>query len=320
MKPFDLRCEYEANPIGINVVQPRFSWKLQDERRGARQSAYRVLVASSEEFLARDEADLWDSGEVQSDQTAWIEYQGKPLVSRQRAYWKVQVRDEQGDASEYSSTAWWESGLLDRNEWQGEWIGSHLRGGPQSSVPCPYLRKGFEVAKNVVSARLYATALGIYECYINGQRVGSDVFAPGWTNYAKRVQYHTYDVTSLLQNGANACGAILGDGWYCGHIAAGGRQIYGPQPYLLAQIVLTFEDGSSQTIATDASWKYAIGPILESDMLMGEHYDARLELGDWSAPVYDDANWEAVKVFEAPISTLRRTSDRRSVLRNSSNP
>jgi alpha-L-rhamnosidase len=300
MKVTNLRCEYETNPLGIDALNPRLSWKLQDDRRGAAQSAYQVLVASSPELLAQGEADLWDSGEAKSDQTSWIEYAGKPLSSRQRAFWKVRVWDEQGNSTEYSEAAWWELGLLDKNEWTGEWIGSPLRGGTHSLVPCPYLRKGFEVEKTVVSARLYATALGLYEFSINGERVGNDVFTPGWTNYTKRVQYHVYDVTSLLQNGTNACGAVIGDGWYCGHVGWGGRQVYGTQPQLLAQIVLTFDDGSTQTVATDASWKYSVGPILESDFQMGEHYDARLELGDWNYPSYDDAAWDAVKVFDAP--------------------
>jgi alpha-L-rhamnosidase len=186
---------------------------------------------------------------VQSDQTSWIPYGGQGLSSGGRAFWKVRAWDEQGNAGEYSDAAWWELGLLDQSEWTGQWIGSPLRSGSHSSTACPYLRKGFEVEKNVVSARLYATALGLYEFHINGERVGNDVFTPGWTNYAKRVQYHVYDVTSLLQNGANACGAILGDGWYCGFVGWTGRQVYGTQPQFLAQIVLTFDDGSTQTIA-----------------------------------------------------------------------
>jgi alpha-L-rhamnosidase len=297
MKPFDLRCEYEADPLGIDVPQPRLSWKLQDERRGASQSAYRVLVASSEELLSRDEADLWDSGEVQSADSVWVQYQGQSLSSRQRAFWKVQVRDEQGNASEYSDVTWFETGLLGE-QLGGEWIGSSLAGGARNGAPAPYLRKAFLLEGQIKSARLYATALGLYEYSINGTRVGNDVFTPGWTDYHTRVQLHTYDVTELLQNGNNACGAILGDGWYCGHVDWRDRQSYGDRPKLRAQLVVTFDDGRTQSIETDASWKYSLGAIVQNDLIMGEHFDARREIEGWNTTQFDDNGWNAVETFQ----------------------
>jgi alpha-L-rhamnosidase len=299
MKPIELRCEYETNPLGIDVARPRLSWKLDDARRGAAQSAYQVLVASSQELLSRDEADLWDSGRIESSQNAWVEYGGKPLSARQRAWWKVRFWNEAAEASEYSAASWWETGLLDE-PLGGEWIGSALAGGTRNSSPPPYVRKSFTIEKTVVSARLYATALGLYEFSINGNRVGNDVFTPGWTDYNTRVQYHCYDVTGLLHPGDNACGAILGDGWYSGHIEFRGRQRYGDRPQLRAQIVVTFDDGNTQIIATDESWKTAVGPILESDFLMGEHYDARREMPGWDTKGFDDSGWLGVETFEHP--------------------
>ena len=297
-----LRCEYRFDPLGIDIARPRLSWRLVSDRPGARQSAYQIRVARSEAGL-RDGggADLWDSGRVPSDQSVHVEYAGAQLGSGERAYWTVRVWDENGEPSEAGTTAWWETGLLGgRGEWTGEWVGAALVGGPRTPIPCPYLRRGFAVEKPVARARLYVTALGLYEFYINGSRIGKDVFTPGWTDYNVRVQYQTYDVSDVLRPGENACGAILGDGWYCGHVEWRGRQRYGDRPRLLAQLVLTYDDGATDVVVTDGSWKTAFGPLLEADLLMGESYDARLEFGDWSSPGYDDARWQPVQTFPDP--------------------
>ncbi len=171
------------------------------------------------------------------------------------------------------------------------WICSTVMGGPRSSAPAPYFRKGFIIAKPLASARLSITALGLYEAEINGQVVGDHVFAPGWTDYSVRVPYQTYDVSSYLKEGENAMGAILGDGWYCGHMAWIGRRLYGEKPSLCASLELHYKDGSSEKILTDTTWKTATGPIIQNDFLMGEDYDARFELGSWSSPGYDDKTW-----------------------------
>ncbi len=204
-----LTCEYRNNPLGIDVTTPRFSWQLQTDRRGAKQTAYRIFVASQENLLSDDNADLWDSGSVKSGESIHVVYAGKKLSSRQRAYWKVTVWDETGAANE-SETAWFEIGLLKRSDWKAKWIGAALSGGSRSTIPVPFLRKTFKLSQSITSARLYVTALGLYECSINGQNVGNDVLTPGWTDYNKRVQYQVYDVTSLLHEGENALGAMLG--------------------------------------------------------------------------------------------------------------
>jgi alpha-L-rhamnosidase len=291
----NLTCEYRTNPLGIDVVQPRLSWQLESNQRGARQTAYRILVAASESALSKESV-LWDSGPVATDQSIHVVYGGPELGSGQRVYWKVWVWDEAGREAE-STYAWWEMGLLESTDWQGQWIGAFFLGGPRTTSPAPYLRKEFRITKQVLSARLYTTALGLYECYLNGIRVGDALLTPGWTDYHKHIQYQAYDVTELIQSGTNAWGAILGDGWGVGHIAWVGRQRYADRPLLLAQIVLTYADGSKEIIATDNSWKVTQGPILESDMLMGESYDARRELTGWSEPGYEDASWWSAEVF-----------------------
>jgi alpha-L-rhamnosidase len=313
-----LRCEYRKNPMGIDVLQPRLSWQMRSNLRGAHQTAYQILIAPSETSLDSGRGLLWDSGRVETDQSTHVPYNGLTLVSGQRVYWKVRVWNEVGQESE-SSFAWWEMGLLERTHWEAQWVAAPFSGGPRTTSPAPYLRKEFGVAKQVVSARLYATALGLYECYLNGIRVGDALLTPGWTDSNKHLQYQVYDVTDLIQSGTNACGAILGDGWSVGHIAWVGRQRYTDRPRLLAQIVLTYSDGSQEVVATDQSWKVTQGPILESDMLMGESYDARRELTDWCRPGYDDSAWKPTEIFAdqgaALVATNGPSVKRQEVLR-----
>jgi alpha-L-rhamnosidase len=293
--PTHLRCEYETNPLGMDSALPRLSWWINDDARGARQSAYHVRVT--------DDAGkpLWDTGRVESERSIHVPYGGPGLSARQRCHWQVRTWDGAGIESGWSEPATWEMGLLDRTDWKGTWIAAPIVGGPYSIPPVAYLRKAFAVAQPVVRARLYVTALGLYEFEINGQRVGPNRLAPGRTEYTRRVPYHTYDVTLLLRTGENACGAILGDGWYCGHLHSDPRQTYGDRPKLLAQLELTFADGATQLVATDTTWQAGEGPIRSSDLLMGEDYDARLEIPGWSGPAFKPKSpWAAAIPFDEP--------------------
>jgi len=295
-RPAHLRCNDLVDPLTVHDAAPRLSWKLgSDGRRGARQTAYRIVVSTRR----RGAPDLWDSGRIQSDATTQLPYRGRPLAARERAWWRVQSWDERGRRSE-SRAAFWEAGLLAPADWKAAWIGAAFSGGLESGTPSPYLRTTFKIEKKIASARLYATALGLYEFHLNGRRVGADIFTPGWTEYTKRVQYQAYDVTALLRQGPNAAGAVLGDGWYCGKLGWFPRQYYGDRPRLLAQLVLDFADGTTQIIATDPTWKVAAGPIRENDLIQGETHDARMEMPGWSLPRFDDRAWEFAKVFAAP--------------------
>ena len=187
---------------------------------------------------------------------------------------------------------------------QATWIAGTLAGGPRVGVPAPYLRKSFTLPAAVKSARLSITALGLYEAEINGAPVGDQVFAPGWTDYAKRLQVQTYEVGPLLREGENALGAILGDGWYCGFLAWWDRQYYGDRPRLLAQLAIELVTGEIVTITTDPSWRWTSGAVLQNDMLLGEHYDARREPKGWSQPGYDDQAWAPVVTEAAPAIEL----------------
>jgi alpha-L-rhamnosidase len=302
-----LTCEYRANPLGLDVTAPRLGWQLHGERQGLRQVAYRVRAAADPDRLAAGTADLWDSGRVESDASVQVVYGGPKLSSRQRVCWQVTVWDDAG-AEATSAPAAFELGLLKRSDWKAKWIGASLRGGPRSSVPAPYLRKAFTLPADVASARLYVTALGLAEVSINGQRVTDDVFAPGWTDYHKRVQYNVYDVTELLARGDNAIGAVLGDGWAVGHVAWNNRQLYVDRPQLLLQLEVKTASGETLTIAGDRTWRHWYGPLLHNDLLMGEAYDARLEMPGWDMAGFDDRRWLPVEQFDDMGAALVATN------------
>jgi alpha-L-rhamnosidase len=240
---------------------------------------------------------------VESSQSVHVAYAGPALQSGVRYHWRVRAWDEEGRATPWSAPAWWEMGLLEAADWKAPWIEPGLPDDPAVSGPVPMLRRGFRLDGEVASARLYATSHGLYELWLNGRRVGEELFTPGWTAYKERLQYQTYDVASLLRSGDNAIGALLGNGWFRGDLPRR-RNVYGDRLALLVQIVVTRPDGSRATFGTDGQWKAVTGPILMSEIYHGETYDARLEKRGWSAPGYDDAGWSPVRVVAAPSHKL----------------
>jgi len=258
------------------------------------QSAYRILASTSPKKLSPNKADLWDSGKIETDRSTQVEYQGLKPASRQKCFWKVMTWDGNKTASAWSRTAWWEMGLLASSDWRGEWIGNRAAG--RGLRPARYLRKDFIVKQGLNQARIYATALGLYTLFINGRRVGIDHFTPGWTDYKKRIPYQTYDITGYLNPGKNTVGAILGDGWFCGHIGLADKNQYGDRPYLLLQIENAYQDQTREIVATDDTWRITSGPIRGSDMLMGEKYDARLEMPGWDRPGFKASGWKTPKI------------------------
>ena len=300
-----LQCEYNTNPLGIDVLQPRLSWQIADAERGWLQSAYQIRVARSLAELSKDAGLVWDSGKVLSEESLHREYAGPALQSGARYYWQVRVWDGQGRVSAWSAPAWWEMGLLTPADWQASWIEADLTEDAKKSNPCPMLRREFAVRGEVKSARAYVTSHGLYEMYLNGERVGDQVLTPGWTSYDHHIQYQTYDVTALLRRGNNAAAVLLGDGWYRGNLGfSGQRNTYGTKLALLVQINVSLADGSSQTIVSDSGWKSATGPVLMSDIYDGETYDARLEKDGWRSPGYQDSSWGAVRIAEYPKNNL----------------
>lgn len=323
IRPTYLRCEYLVNPEGIDVTAPRLSWTLETtdpEARGQSQTAYHIQVADSLSDLLEGRAERWDSGRIDSDATAQIVYEGSGLTSGSACWWRVRVWDRKGETSDWSEAARWSMGLLNANDWQATWISGDavappVQDKPKSDVvgdfsdlhlpPPSYIRKELMIDRPVRRAVVYATALGVYELHLNGQRVGEDYFTPGWSDYRKRVYYNTYDVTDRLQRGENALGAILADGWYAGHIAFGRiRGRYGAEPMLRLQLAIEYEDGGLETVGTDDSWRTAHGPLLEADLLMGEAYDARKDICGWADSGFDAVGWNPCRKTDAPEIAL----------------
>jgi alpha-L-rhamnosidase len=302
-----LRTEYAVNPIGIDARTPRLSWRLHATRRGTTQGAYEIQVALDSGAMNRP---LWTSGRVASPASILRPYGGPPLQSSTRYYWRVRAWDDAGRASPWSTIAFFETALLDTAEWRARWITPDLTEDTTKSNPSPMLRHEFRLgppgvrpsevtltgSPRIASARLYVTSLGLNEVEINGRRVGDAYLRPGWTAYDSRLQYDTYDVTALVRSGANVIGATLGDGWFRGRLGWDSkRNLYGSRLALRAQLVVRYADGTSQTVATDSTWKASTGPILVSDIYDGETYDARLEKTGWSSPSYNDASWRGVR-------------------------
>lgn len=476
-----LKADYLDRPFGLENPRPQLSWQLESEARNVRQSAYRILVASSEDALKAGHGDLWDSGSVRSSKSFGIVYRGRALASRQRCWWGVQVWDERGEASPPSTPTWWEMGLLDPKDWTAQWLaaeravdradrqaglhwiwgartyekttrqfrvafrlpaaaqagelfavtndivkftqigrvwldgepiagrgawsddtdevgtvesdtvlrelkalragehllavevhtaalntttplmimpmtesnlvhglavfmrfnldtGETLRTGsgsnwktrlahaddwyrpgyddrgwesaqampiehqPWPAQPAMHLRRTFALARPVRTARLYATALGAYEARLNGRQVGDRLLTPEISHYAKRVLYQVYDVKALLQSGDNVLGFTVGDGWYA---SFDDRYSWGlPPRRVLAQLEVTFADGSRQIIQTGSGWQTVESAIRESQMQSGEVYDARLEQPGWDTASFDASQWQAAHLAEVPPGRL----------------
>ena len=293
MHPIELKTNHQFNPLGIDSSQPSFSWQLGEDAGRFQQSAFELRVQT-------ESGVVWDSGVVTQSQSHAIHYAGAAFESQTLYCWTVRVRDSDENWSDWSEPATFETGLLQRDEWQGQWIGETPRT-ESETMPASTLRSKFKTEPSAVKrARLYATAGGLYEVFINGERVGEDVLAPGWSNYDKRRQVIAYDVTSLLESGENAIGASLGEGWFCGYLFyKREREFYGTDPHLLLQLEIEYTDGTRQTVCTDENWKVTSdGPIVLADLYDGEVYDARKELGDWSLAEYDDSAWHTAHVYE----------------------
>lgn len=478
--PNGLTCEAMVEPLGIGVTLPRLSWRVNDARTGALQKAYEIRVASSLEKLGQGQADVWDTGKTDSNQSVNVAYAGPALVSRRRYYWQVRVWDADGKPSEFSKASWWEMGLLSPEDWRAKWItrdmpvqrgdyesnpkwiwaangnalskatvgkrefrlsftlsqkpknavllitgkdniavwcngnsvldaspmskfgrprdpwgtfheitvsnldagknsiaaevtvdkperptapvqagfiamlriempdgamrritsntdwktieaqsdanwtakgfddtawpnagvaaeiGASVLGTPWRAESIDWLARDFKIDKSVRAARIYSTALGTYQFYLNGKRVSADILAPGWTDYRKRVSYQVYDVTTALRPGSNSLRAILGGGWYADGL--GWLQVrynFGPPPVrILGQLEIEYTDGTRETIATDESWNASPSAILSSDIYNGEVYDARLDRQNWTQPVSPETGWGKVVIAAVPQALL----------------
>ncbi|RZM06454.1 MAG: hypothetical protein EOO88_53370, partial [Pedobacter sp.] len=317
-----LECEHLSDPIAIETQKPVLSWQLVSQSSGKRQTAYRLLVASSSALLQDGKGDYWDSGKVISGNSIQVSYNGKALSSKMKVYWKVMVWNEKNEAYGWSEPASWTMGLLNASDWKGKWIGALEHPLPDSAItfPAPFFRKEFTVGKKIKQATVYVSGLGFYELHLNGKRIGDQVLAPAVTNYDKRslnkllypyddqstqrVLYNTFDVTQNLQSRINVVGIQLGNGWYNQRDRRVEGDMWYDTPRLIFQLEIQYVDGTSSTVSSDDTWKTANGPLLKDGIFTGEIYDARLELGDWNSAGYSEIGWKNAMLVRPPTGSL----------------
>jgi alpha-L-rhamnosidase len=313
-EPYGLTCEYRADPLGIDIAQPVLGWKLSSGERNQYQTAYELIVALSEKELKQGKSLVWKSGKVVSGQSFNIPYDGKRLRPFTRYYWKVKVYDRDGKASGWSPSAYWETAMLSPADWKAQWIGDGSTV-PRDEIdfykdnPAPLFRKVFNTKKDLAQARLYITGLGYYEASINGKPVDDRRLDPGWTSYGKQILYSVFDVTSLVQPGENAIGVMLGNGFFNPLPMTIFKQLRDylsiGRPCFIAQLKLSFTDGTEEWILTGENWKTAAGPVLRNNVYLGEQYDARKELPGWDNAGFDDSRWSSPVKAAPPSGTLK---------------
>ncbi len=306
-KVVSLKVEMQENPVGLETTTPRFSWQIVSDMQNIKQEAYRIQVAHSEMDLKNEENLLWDSGNIPSDESLLIPYEGEPLSSKMVYFWRIKATTNQGE-TEWSKTGHWSMALLNATDWRAKWIGEDSFSNPDETdkgntrLAVRYLRKPFESTSQIKRAVLYISGLGAYEAYINGQRVSDDVLAPTVSWFPERVYYNVYDVTSMVKK-KNILSVKLGNGRYFG-MRDNRNQMFG-LPRLLAQLEIEYSDGTTSIIVSDESWKVTSnGPIIANNEFDGEEYDARKELTGWNSTNYDDGEWKQVDIMTAPEGVL----------------
>lgn len=307
----NLKCENKGTPLGVDILKPRFSWISESDQRGVNQTSYQILVASSLEKLNENNPDIWDSRKIYSTKSNQITYEGNPLESNHKYFWKVQIWD-QNDVTHTSKPSFWTTGLLNDSDWKAKWIGLDKAVGtddpnnPHTILSARMIRHEFNLGKNIKSATAFISGLGLFELYLNGTKIGDQVLAPALTEYDKRAFYMTFDVAKYLQKNKNAIGVVLGNGRFFAPRGGGVDKIrsYG-FPKLICQIEIEYEDGTTDLILSDETWKLTTdGPIRKNNEYDGEYYDARLEIQNWNKPGFDDAKWINAESVKKPCLEL----------------
>jgi alpha-L-rhamnosidase len=287
----DLQCEHLVNPLGLDNIHPRFSWKMRAALPNEKQTAFQL-------FVGTDSASFWNSGKVIGDSNLVV-YRGKPLQPFTRYCWRVKIWDNHGNAVE-SPPASFETAMLDPHGWQGEWI-TDTRNVNTDTAAC--FRKEIPVKKKIKSARAYIAAAGLYELWLNGRRVGDHELDPMFTRYDRRNLFVTYDITDRLQTGSNAIAVLLGNGWY--NISANAawdfnRAPWRNRPRFCLDLRITYTDGTTETVGTDKSWKTTPGPVVYNSIYVGEHYNGAREIPGWNSAGFDDSKWKNAIIATAP--------------------
>ncbi|WP_308797919.1 family 78 glycoside hydrolase catalytic domain [Agromyces silvae] len=316
LEPYALRVDGQSAPQGV-IAAPTFSWRLRSDRRGARQTAYRITVVLR--LPGGDTARVWDSGRIGSDLTVGARYAGAPLMSSADYEWTLETEDERGETT--VRAARFATGIVHPDEWDAAWIARNPNFRrtalpPQDTdisftvnklQPVRRFVHHFELDDVPAVAKVHVSAKGAYRLYVNGRKVGDDELAPGWTEYRDRITYQSWDVSGMLRPGRNSLAALLGDGWYAGFIGTDRRhqaQHYGTEPALLAQLMLDGADGGRTVVGTGEGWKESASDILYADMLMGQYEDSRVAQPDWHLPECDLDDWSDAIVLDRDIRLL----------------
>ncbi|MEO7216050.1 family 78 glycoside hydrolase catalytic domain [Mucilaginibacter sp.] len=303
VKPISLRCEYLSNPLGVDAMHPRLSWMLGDSRQGAKQTAYQIFVGTDSATVSSGKGESWATAKVLSSNIL-ATYQGKALQPFTKYFWQVVVWDKDGVRSAPSAINSFETGMMKMTNWKGSWISDE---NGFNVKPAPYFRTTFSTGKKVKSARAYIAVAGLYELYINGEKIGNHRLDPMYTRFDRRTLYVTYDVTKQLAAGKNAIGVLLGNGWYNHqstavwdfHLAS-----WRARPAFCLDLRITYEDGTFETITSSEHWKTNLSPITLNSIYTAEHYDARLDQQGWNTINFDDAKWKPAFARPTPSQNI----------------
>ena len=292
----NLQTNHMHEPQGIGSARPVFSWYISDDsRRNVSQSAYRLVVR-------QEGTTVWDSGKVLSDASAGVKYAGAELLSDKEYTWKVMLWDDKDKITGWSGQATFSTGLYHTDDWDASWIEPN-----EVSSDAAQFRRVFKPKKAVERVTLHTSALGMYEAFVNGRRVGEDRLTPGWTSYQKRVRYQTYDITGMVTQGDNAVGINLVRGWWGSILPYTREFLYGEKPALISQICITYKDGSREIIGTDSSWKYSAGEISYPHVYDGETIDRTRETKGWCTASFNDSDWMRPAVTDRTLDILAPT-------------
>ena len=298
-----LRCEYLVCPIGIDSPKPRFTWLISDQRNGASQSAYEIIVGTDSIQVSSGTGDKWTSGKITSGQML-AQYGGSPLEPFTRYFWRVKVWDAGGVPAISSEPASFETGMMQIQNWKGAWITDNR---DIQMKAAPYFRKEFSSGKQIRSARAYVAVAGLFELYLNGQKIGNHRLDPMYTRFDRRTLYVTHDITKNLREGKNVVGILLGNGWYNHQSTAVWYFDQAPwraRPRFCMDIRITYSDGSIETIASDTDWKTALSPVIFNSIYTGEHFDARLCQPGWNMTGFNDSKWKNSIPVNAPSENI----------------
>ena len=322
-----LTCENAEAPMGVEKATPVLGWQLSSGGRGVMQTAYRILVADDPGLLEKGQANMWDSKQVISSQSIHLVYAGKKLVPAATYYWKVMVWDNKGNTSGWSKPASWQMGLVSNKDWNGaRWIAYERIPDSLITIPAehgkgsgkgagvknvlPLFRKEFSVTKPIRKASVFVCGLGHFEMSLNGKKVGDHFLDPGWTQYDKEALYVAFDVTRVLQNGNNAIGMQLGNGFYYmprqryrKHTGAFGF------PKMILRLLITYRDGSVAEVISDDSWKTSQSPLIFSSIYGGEDYNANLEQEGWNTIRFDERDWKNAIIVDGPPTLSAQKAD-----------